>query len=169
MKLQSCDVLVEYDGAGKNLFRWVIGNRRTHVTMYTGGGVIAESVSTGPQYTYASDKYGWRMTVVRFPVEESLVLAEADNIISKEKAPYGWLDLPGEAQHLLVRKFLGIDISFLYIRDKMYLCSEFIAECFWRAKVAAFPLPTNKRPLPEHFLVPEFIVADGKLGVDITW
>lgn len=172
MKLQPCDVLVEYDGDGKNLFRWVLGNRRTHVTMYAGSGKIAESISTGPQYTNADSKYGWRMTVVRFPLTESeatTVLAEAINIINKEKAPYGWSDLPGEAQHLLVRKFLGIDVSYFYIRDKMYICSEFVAECFWRAKVKGFPLTTSKRPLPEHFLIPEFIVADGKLGVDITW
>ena len=177
-KLEPCDVLL-YVNEGKDIFsaisRWGAG-RYGHVAMYIGkafGDVpfLFESSGRGATLINLQSHTGRLVKVMR-PMSNDTdkldILVQAIKIASDPDSYYdyrgiAWYAIP----RVLKTKFPFLPIPPKYVRDGKVICSELVAEAFWRAGIEV--LPRDKVPLPTDFETSTFLepVYEGRILEDI--
>jgi hypothetical protein len=179
IKLQCCDVLLFVDeGTGWTdvLSRWAIG-RYNHAAMYlekfcsipllyqsTGRGVGLDSLllETG------------RLVMVMRPENvdpetfQAKVSTNAIAIASDPQSYYDYLAIVTSClPRVLEEKFPWLPIPLKYQRDKYMICSEAVAECYWRSDIDV--LPKDIIPLPGDFLLSPVLrmMGEGRIIEDV--
>lgn len=167
------DVLVninERDDPYSRLKRWAVGPYE-HIFMYMGrlfidiGGeafpkginvpMLFESNGRGCCLRSLSERYGEDVVVMRAKwrsVEAKLpqVINEAIKLASDLQARYDYSVIATHIIPQLVLEKLHLPIPLRYHRDKLMVCSEACAECFWRSDIEI--LPRDIVPLPGDFV-----------------
>ena len=178
-KLEPCDVLL-YVNEGKDIFsaisRWGAG-RYSHVAMYIGKAFddvpfLFESSGRGTTLINLQSHTGRLVKVMRADHlaswQKKEIIAKAIELASDPQAYYdyhaiAWYCIP----RVLKRKFPFLPIPPKYVRDKKVICSEAVAEAFWRAGIQV--LPKDVVPLPGDFESSPIleVVGEGRLLEDI--
>jgi len=172
------DIFVYVDegkGFTSTISRWAIG-RYNHVSMYIGkafGDIpfIYESNGRGVSIVSLQHQTGRLVTVMRpqltDPIKQ-IIIYHAMFIASEKKSYYDYLSyvhfcLP----RVLKEKFPFLPIPSLYYRDDQMICSEAVAECYWRVGIDI--LPQDIVPLPGDFVESLILdpVYEGRLLEDI--
>jgi hypothetical protein len=181
----SCDVFCYVDeGTGwtSTISRWGIG-RYNHVSLYIGrtiyGPLLYESNGRGVCIVNLQYQTGRLVTVLRPHADDigrALVTAKAIEIATDPQSYYDYLAYVNTClPRVLKEKFPWLPIPTPYHRDPAMICSEAVAEAFWRAGIDALPqLPKDadyytEVQLPGDFYESEFfdIVHEGRLFDDI--
>jgi hypothetical protein len=178
IKLQSCDVLLYVDeGTGWTsvVSRWAIG-RYHHAAMYlekfcsipllyqsTGRGVGLDSLSldTGKLVMVMRPEYV-------YPEHQIKIATIAIAIASDPQSYYDYLAIVSSClPRVLEEKFPWLPLPLKYQRDKYMICSEAVAEAFWRADIEV--LPKDVIPLPGDFLTSPVlkIMGEGRVMDDV--
>lgn len=140
--------------------RWVLGNPFEHVRMFYGSGIASteiplfyESVGRGVILTQAHDFIGKKVAVMRLDVgyQEAIpdIIGNAFHIATQIQSKYDYMCVPGIIIPRLICEKLGIPLPLKYQRNPLMVCSEAVAEPFWRAGVPI--LPQDIVPLPGDF------------------
>jgi hypothetical protein len=188
-KLQSCDILLfaqEGNGIKEIIGRWGIG-KWGHVAMIGdpfGVPMLFESTGKGAGMHSLESNRGRLIKVMRLDIDSlfreigtqtiydyliKLMLETAINIISDPQSYYDYsCIIQSCVPRALKTKFPCLPIPLKYHRDAAMVCSEFVAEIFWRVGITV--LPQDVVPLPGDFETSPFLkpVADGRLLVDIV-
>ncbi len=163
-KLQPVDVLVwinEEQDLYSRLMRWGLGGPYTHVMMFYGSPypdmppLFYESIpARGATLTNVYDYVGQKVVVMRLRPDydqfKPLVLHEALEIAIDPQSKYDFDCVPGYILPRLICQKLGIPLPLKYQRDSFMVCSEAVAEVFWRANLQV--LPQDVVPLPGDFI-----------------
>lgn len=161
MKLQPADVVISYNDKNDpfSIIKcWALGNRFDHVRMFFGEGynkepVFYESVGRGVILTSAYDCIGQKVVVMRLDTAyQSLlnsIIKEAWEIVTDEQSYYDYACYVNFIIPRLICTKLGIPIPIKYHRDPYMVCSEAVAEPFWRVNLEV--LSKNIVPLPGDF------------------
>lgn len=174
-RLEMGDILVYVDegtGFTSSVSRWAIG-RYNHVSMYLGeamGGVpfIYESNGRGVSIVSLQYQTGRLVTVLRPEIEMQTTSSEAIKIASDPKSYYDYFAYVHNClPRVLKEKFPWLPIPSQYHRDDAMICSEAVAEAFWRAGIDI--LPQDVIPLPGDFVKSLILdpVYEGRLLEDI--
>ena len=177
-KVEPCDVflhVVEGDSLFSKLERWAVGNFN-HVSMFIGeafGDVpfLVESDGRGAVIQSLQQKTGQLVWVMRPGIataDKKILISEAIKLASDDNAYYDYLAIVRSCiPRVLWEKFPFLPIPPEYIRDQMMICSEAIAEIFWRSGFDI--LPKDIVPLPRDFEVNFLLtpVARGRIMEDI--
>lgn len=177
-RVEPCDVflhIVEGDSLLSKLERWAVGNFN-HVSMFIGpafGNVpfLVESDGRGAVIQSLQHKTGQLVLVMRPGIataDKGLLITQAIKLASDDNAYYDYLAIVRSCiPRVLWEKFPFLPIPPRYIRDQMMICSEAIAEIFWRSGFDV--LPKNIVPLPADFLHSLLLspVAEGRIMEDI--
>lgn len=182
IQLKPCDILL-YVQEGKSLpavlVRWAAG-RYHHASLYIGGDfgqipsspgqppipLIAESAGRGARFTNLSAHTGRLVTVLRPQLNHSrtdkwAIIAQAIMLVSKPTSYYDFLTIARSfIPRLLWQRFPFLPINPYYVRDSMFICTELVAECFWRVCIDV--LPENVCPMPKDFLDSKWLVKQGE-------
>ena len=177
-KLEICDVLLHVNEGTdwtSAISRWGAG-RFGHVSMYIGKawGVpfIFESDGRGVVLQSLQHKTGELVKVMRhtvFPSPEHELVTEAISLASSDRAYYDYFTIVRSCiPRALKMKFPWLPIPVKYHRDPMMICSEAVAEVFWRAGIEV--LSKDIVPLPIDFETSPILepVYEGRLLEDIT-
>lgn len=177
-KLGSCDVLICVN-EGKNWLssfsKWAIG-RYEHVAMYLGrafDGVpfLVESTGRGVAIHSLQPQTGRLVVVARLKIDAGvrmLITEEAINLANDSQSYYDYFSIVHSCvPRVLKEKFPFLPIPLKYHRDPMMICSELVAELFWRAGIEV--LPQDIIPLPGDFAESPLleILYEGRLMEDI--
>jgi hypothetical protein len=92
------------------------------------------------------------------------VVTNALDIVTDIKSFYDYYAIGGLTLILLAKK-LHLPLPIKYHRDELMICSEAVAEAFWRSGIEI--VPPDNMPLPVDFLKSGKIVLDGVF--DSTW
>jgi hypothetical protein len=163
-KLQPADVLVDINEENdlySKLDRWALGSPYTHVRLFCGTPYASmpplfyESIPTkGATFTNAFDSLGQKVVVMRLRPEyqshKPMVLTEACRIATDPQSRYDFACLPDYILPRLICDKLGIPVPLKYHRDPFMVCSEAVAEPFWRSGLEVLPLDVV--PLPGDFV-----------------
>ena len=186
-KLQPCDILVTVNWK-KDLWsrirRWGVGSPYSHVYLFLGkvalltdrrqgrlirAPLIFESNGRGCCLRLLSERYGETVVVMRLKSYEDrkripAILVEAIKLASDPQAYYDYQTILWHIIPRVLFEKLGINPPLKYQRDQKMLCSECVAEVFWRAGVDI--LPRNIVPLPGDFVESPLLeeVWQGKLS-----
>jgi len=168
-KLQPCDVLLfynEYTDVWNKIYRWGLESPYTHVLMYLGQWAISrpstgsevtipmiyESVGRGvitrPPFSYVGDK----MMILRPYINDTQreqIVNNALDIAFALNSYYDYLTFGNLAVILALQK-LHLHIPLAYQRNSSMICTECVAEPFWRAGL--YPVSPNRAPIPSDFL-----------------
>ena len=162
IELEPCDVLVCINDR-KDMFskikRWAMG-RYEHVEMYLGIEftdipLLVESDNRGVVIQNVAHQGGRHVRVMRpdylTKKQTKTIIRKAVEIASNSKSSYDWIGLIRFAGLRVLRNKFGIKrpITYKYKRDPKMICSEAIAEMFWRSDINI--LPTYLTPIPEDF------------------
>lgn len=182
-KLKPCDILLhETEGNGfiPSFSRWAIGPWG-HVSMFIGDctidgfdkvPLVFQSIGKGAGLYSLESMTGELVLVMRpliWPEQKQLVITNAIEIASCPKSYY---DYPGIIRYCLPRvlheKFPWLPIVIVYYRGLTLICSEAVAECYWRALILI--LSQAIIPLPGDFLKSSILVRVyyGRLMQDIV-
>ena len=178
IKLEPCDVLVfkvEGDSLLANLERIFVGGW-SHVSMYLGEAfgdhLIFESNLRGASLVNLESERGRLVKVMRpqiTPAQKQLVIANAINLASDERAAYDYPVIIMSCIPRVLKTLLPcLPIPVKYCRDIIVMCAEGVAECYWRAWILI--LPTSRVPLPPDFAKPSEVlevVGEGRLMEDV--
>jgi len=175
-KLQSCDVLLfsqEGSGIKKIIGRWGVG-KWGHVAMVGNTDnvpILFESTGRGAVIHSLESNRGRYVKVMRLNVNiiYKVLLSTALNIVADPHSYYDYYCIVrSRIPRVLKTKFPWLPIPLKYHRDAAMICSELVAEIFWRASINI--LPKNIVPLPGDFEFSQFLkpVAEGRLLVDIV-
>lgn len=187
-KLQPTDILVDVNEstAIKSVIeRWALGNPYTHVRMYFGHGeatmnppitpmfrfihpMFYESVGRGVIFTDVRDSFGRKVEVMRlsediidYPVLVDRVLNSAWKIATDDQSKYDYMCIPNYIVIRLICEKLHIPLPLKYHRNPYMICSEAVAEVFWRSGIDV--LPQSVLPLPGDFVLKSrFLVNEGQ-------
>jgi hypothetical protein len=190
MTLQPCDIILFINDKNDLLSRfsrWAIGPY-SHVAMYLGKffnvPLVYESRGRGVVVASLLGQTGNPVAVMRsvlpptsLEVKGSTVLAgclemrlTAFSIAADEKSFYDYTAIVRFCvPYILKRKFPWLPYNPpKYKRDKFMICSEAVAEVFWRNDIEI--VPKNVVPLPGDFAISPFLryVGQGKLMEDIN-
>ena len=173
--LETGDVLLYINDGGdflSTISRWATG-RYSHVAMYLGkawGDVpfLYESNGRGVSIQSLQPDKGRPVKVLRLlNCPTAGLVRQAVMLASDDKAYYdyhaiAWHCVP----RVLKRKFPFLPIPPKYVRDKKMICSEAVAEVFWREGIDV--LPRDIVPLPGDFETSPVLQAvyEGKLLED---
>jgi len=164
MNLEPGDILVDISEK-KDLWhiieRWALGSPYTHVRMFYGAlpkagtpkPVFYESKGRGVIFTSAAESYGQKMVVMR--LRESYqalvpdILGKAWEIATDERSFYDYLSVPGFILPRLIFEKLHLPLPLKYHRNPYMICSEAVAEPFWRVNLEL--VPRDVEPLPGDF------------------
>jgi hypothetical protein len=176
-KLEPWDVLLhvnEDKGWTAVISRWGIG-RYGHVSMYLGVvfgqcPIMFESTGRGCAIHSLQHHFGDLVTVMRPQIDASLqpIIDNALELASSDKGYYDYIAIAKSCiPRVLKEKFPWLPIPVKYHRDPAMICSEAVAECFWRADIEI--LPKDVVPLPGDFLKSLMLdpVHEGRLLEDI--
>jgi len=170
--LEPADILVNINDRNDPysvVKRWLVGPY-DHVFMFMGKvgllvnlrqsrilrvPMLFESNGRGVVLQALSNRYSEKVVVMRLKSEHDRrriprVLEEAIKLASDTRSFYDYYCIP---RFIFIRLFcnkLGIPLMLKYQRDALMICSEAVAECFWRAKLEI--LPKNLVPLPGDFV-----------------
>lgn len=180
ISLEPCDLLVCLNDR-KDLFsrikRLAMG-RYEHVEMYLGDRfykipLLVESDNRGVVIQNVAHQRGRHVRVMR-PIllgkEKMKLIRTAVKIASDSRSYYDWWGLIRFAALRVLREKFGRKrpLTYQYKRDPKMICSEAVAEIFWRNKVDI--LPKDLTPVPADFAdessVLEFI-TEGRLLDDL--
>ena len=180
--LQTCDVLVCINDR-KDLFsrikRAAMG-RYEHVEMYLGDTfhkipLMVESDNRGVVIQSMKHQEGRHVRVMRV---SSILLVEvacnagkvnlnklvktAVQIASDSRSYYDWFGLVRFAALRVLRNKFGITrpLTYRYKRDPKMICSEAVAEIFWRNKMEI--LPRDLTPIPADFAFSNHLIYIGE-------
>jgi hypothetical protein len=164
MKLEPVDVLVcinnEQDPYSR-LMRLALGSPYTHVMMFywtplaTMPPLFYEAIPTkGATFTNAYDYIGRTVMVMRLreaynDLFKPIILHNALEIAISSQTRYDFACVPGFILPRLISEKLGLPLPLKYHRDPFMVCSEAVAEPFWRANLEV--LPRDVVPLPGDF------------------
>jgi len=176
-KLEPCDVFlheIEGNSLWARMQRWAVGDYG-HVSMYIGRSLfntpfIFESDGRGAGIESLQYKHGQMVIVMRPKINEEKkieVVSRAIELASDDQAYYDYLAIIRSCIPRVLSEKLHLPIPDDYRRDAMVICSEVIAEVFWRADLDI--LPETTVPLPDDFADSLFLkpVARGRLMEDI--
>lgn len=175
-KLEPCDVLLCINDRGdlfSTLKRWAMG-RYEHVLIYLGKAfndipMLYESDGRGVVIQNLSHQTGRPVVVLRPKIKNrDDIIANAIEIASKDRSYYDYFAIiRSAAPRLLKEKFPFLPIPSHYVRDRMMICSEAVAEPFWEANIII--LPKDIIPLPDDFETSPVLelLNEGKLLEDI--
>ena len=184
--LEKNDILVFVnDGRdlGSRIRRLLMGSYN-HVAIYVGP---VYSVAPGDHYLFEATGRGTlmrpmatasgRVRVIRYmdwlPGQRELVEADAIDLASSAVAEYDYLALVLNAAPRVLHQRFGLRVNVLrYFRDKWLICSEAVAEVFWRAGAVVIPYMPNRVPLPSDFIDYAndcWVAGEGILGEDVLW
>lgn len=186
--LQSCDIILFRNDRNDPLARfsrWAIGPYE-HVAMYMGRiftriysflPMVYESRGRGVYIASLLPQTGKPVAVMR-PIlgAESYrekLLKTASEIAADEKSLYDYFCIVysciPRVLHEKLPPWLPIPIPVKYHRDIFMICSEAVAEVFWRNGFEV--LPEDTVPLPVDFVLSPVLqyVGQGKLIEDILW
>ena len=166
MKLEDADVLVDVN-TSKDLFhrikRWFLGNPFTHVRMFygrkrphsLGEPVFYESRDRGVIFTKARDFLGQKVIVMRLRPDyasyKTAILQAAWEIATDPHSHYDYLSVPGFLIPRLIFEKLHLPLPLKYQRNPYMVCSEAVAEVFWRSDLNV--VPQDVEPLPVDFVL----------------
>lgn len=160
MQLHPGDILL-FD-AGRNwgflapVVRWLM--EHDHVAMfygYTDKGMplIVESIGRGVMIRTLLAYSGEKITILRPKVDYDTVLEimiAAREIVDDPKSYYDYLCVVRFAIPRIIAQILGLPLPLKYHRTPQMICSEFVAEVFWRVGIEV--LPMDIVPMPDDFL-----------------
>jgi len=163
-KLMPGDIVVDINDKTdlySKLVRWALGGPYTHVWMFYGALVPSmpplfyECMPTrGATFTNVFDYLEQKVVVMRLRPEYQsympAVLNQAFRIATDSKAKYDFACVPDYILSRLICTKLGIPLPVKYQRDPFMICSEGVAEAFWRANLQV--LPQDVVPLPGDFV-----------------
>jgi len=159
-KVEPCDVFlheIEGDSLFSKLERWAVG-KYNHVSMFIGeafDGVpfLVESDGRGAVIQSLQHKTGQLVLVMRPEIdaaEKKILISEAIKLASDDNAYYDYFAIVRSCiPRVLKEKFPFLPIPPKYVRDQMVICSEAIAEIFWRSGIDI--LPKDIVPMPDDF------------------
>ena len=162
MKLEPCDVLL-FINEGTDIFskisRWGAG-RYSHVSLYLGDfavdnfHLVFESNLRGASLVTLESESGRLVKVMRSSWisegQKQLIISRAVELASEERAFYDYpIIILSVIPRILKTKFPFLPIPVSYCRDMKVICSEGVAECFWRAYLPV--LSKDIVPLPIDF------------------
>lgn len=154
------DVLVFLD-ENKSLFgrlrRWLLGFRYGHVALYFtetkhGLHLVIESIGRGVAIRALMADQGSFVFVLRLREDDGKGQAVAKQAERLADNPQSWYDYFGIVRWVIPRLILaklGIRTRD-YQRNQYYICSELVAEAFWRAGIQV--VPRGQVPLPGDFM-----------------
>ena len=179
MKLKPCDVLL-YVNEGTDIFSAISrlgAGRYSHVAMYTGkafDGVpfLFESSGRGATLINLQSHMGRLVKVMRpdhlASWQKKEIIAKTIELASDPQAYYDYFTIVKSCiPRILKEKFPFLPIPVMYHRDPMMICSEAVAEVFWRAGIEV--LPKDVVPLPTDFETSPIleVVGEGRLMEDV--
>jgi len=173
--LEFGDILVYVDegtGFTSSISRWAIG-RYNHVSMYIGeafGDIpfIYESNGRGASIVSLQHQTGRLVTVMRPQMLMENVVNKAITIASDPQSYYDYLSYVTNClPRVLMEKLPWLPLPLKYQRDIFLICSEAVAEAFWRVGIDI--LPKDIIPLPGDFVKALMLdpVYEGRLLEDI--
>jgi hypothetical protein len=128
-----------------------------HVSMYLGRAfdepMLYESDSRGVGIQSLNHQRGRLVEVYRPKLSASKIkkiAATAVVIASAETSRYDYLDIMSEVLPRLLYGYFGVGFMLKYRRDGHYICSEAVAEAFWRNGIEV--VCENEIPLPSDFV-----------------
>lgn len=186
LRLTPTDILVDVNEsrALKHIIeRWALGNPYTHVRMYFGDGsdsrsflslkmpfpMFYESVGRGVIFTDVHHSFGQKVVVMGINPDiidlglndtRDQVLSHAYDIATDPQSAYDYMSIPTFLIPRLICEKLGIPLPLKYQRNPIMVCSEAVAEPFWRAGLNVVSLDVE--PLPGDFvLLSRYLVNKG--------
>jgi hypothetical protein len=179
MKLEACDIILFRNDKNDPLSRfsrWAIGPY-SHVAMYLGKffnvPLVYESRGRGAYIASLLPQTGNPVAVmrsVRPPMCDCLELRlTAFRIAADEKSFYDYFCIVYSCvPRVLKERFPWLPLPVKYHRDIFLICSEAVAEVFWRNEVEV--VPKDVVPLPYDFALSPVLqyVGWGKLMEDIV-
>lgn len=162
MKLQPADIVVDINismDPSSIIRRWALGNPYTHVRMFIGSEhgspFFYESVGRGVIMTNAHKALGKRVVVMRLEPRWfrliDKVVREAWEISLDPQAVYDYQCIMRFIIPRLIFEKLGLPLPLKYHRDPFMVCSEAVAEPFWRTGIPV--LKKEHVPLPGDFVL----------------
>lgn len=161
-KLESCDIILfinDRNDPMAKFSRWAIGPYE-HVAMYLGqafSGVpfVYESRGRGVSVSSLLPQTGRPALVMRPFLNECAklkLIGEGLRIAADEKSFYDYLTIVYSCvPRVLKEKFPWLPLPVKYHRDVFMICSEAVAEVFWRLDIDV--LPRDIVPLPIDFVL----------------
>ena len=189
LKLQLCDILVTVNykkDLWSRIRRCAVGPH-SHVFLYMGKvrlvvhrrqgrklrfPFLFESNGRGVVLQALSNRYSQEVVVMRLKPEYQKkiprVLTEAIKLASDEKARYDYWCITRHIIPRIICSKLGLPIPLKYHRNEQQICSECIAEVFWRSNIKI--LPRDVVPLPGDFTSSSLLtnVWEGLLTADLV-
>ena len=188
VKLQAGDVLVNVNhkkDIWARIRRWATGPY-SHVFLYMGKlgllvylrqgrllrfPMLFESNGRGVALQSLSNRYSQEVVVMRLKPEYQgkvpRVLTEAVKLASDEKARYDYFCIVKFILPRIICEKLRLSMPLKYQRNTAMICSECVAEIFWRAGVEI--VPKNIVSLPSSFVETDLLtrVWEGELSIDL--
>jgi len=176
MKLEPADVLVNIN-SGTDLWarlrRWAVG-KYSHCFLYMGKWgktpMLFESNGRGVVLQSLSNRYGQEVVVMRLKrvFDNKSVIDEAKKLASDPQAYYDYSCLIWHIVPRVIFEKLGLNPPLKYQRNFAMVCSECIAEVFWRSGIEI--LPKNVVPFPGDFVSSPLLdkVWEGSLSNDLV-
>ena len=181
IRLEPCDVLVclnDRKDLPSRIKRWAMG-RYEHVEMYLGDKfykipLLVESDNRGVVIQNVAHQRGRHVRVMRpmlLGKEKTKLIRTAVRIASDSRSYYDRWGLLRFAALRVLREKLGRrrPLTYQYKRDPKMICSEAVAEIFWRNKLDV--LPTDLTPIPADFADDSSIleyITEGNLLEDLN-
>jgi hypothetical protein len=178
IKLNPCDaILYQNDRTDpiSSFSRWAIGPYE-HCSLYLGKAwsipFLYESDGRGVQVASLYRYMGRPVLILRPDItdrQRNKVIDEGISIASALDSYYDYLAIVRFCvPYVLKRKFPWLPNPPEYKRDKYMICSEALAEAFWRADIPI--LPKDAIPLPGDFVKSPVLypVGQGKLLKDVV-
>lgn len=175
MELNSGDVIC-FISPGKSftdkLFTWALDSDVTHVGMYYGeeDGVrlVYESTQDGVNLNDLDDYDGRDIVVVRVNGVNGRKFKRTMMVIQSDpECQYGWDDIFASLIPYLICKKLGLKPLTRFLRNKLMVCSNAVAEVFWRNGLLVNDIPgyydDQPPPLPADFVTVGEVIFVGDL------
>jgi hypothetical protein len=197
MKLQTCDILLFINDKNdpiSRLSRWAIG-QYSHVAMYLGKytfvsgtktfdiPLVYESRGRGAYIASLLPQTGMLVAVMRviafYPGQMEGLLNTAFAVAADEKSFYDYLSIVHSVlPRVIAEKLPWLPLPVKYHRDIFLICSEAVAELWWRNHTLILPddkfedgtIVAGSVPLPGDFAKSPNLkyVGQGKLMEDIV-
>jgi hypothetical protein len=122
--------------------------------------VFYESVGRGVIFTDVRHSFDQKVVVMGIDPDildfdlnnlRGQILQNAWDIATDAQSKYDYLSIPGFVILRLICEKLGIPLPLKYQRNGYMICSEAVAEPFWRASLNVVPLDIE--PLPGDFVL----------------